>query len=155
MARLTAVEADYKRSQAKELFLKGFTISNISDIIGVGVKTLSRWRDDDKWQEERELASLKPSNIRRLTLKCALAIEKGEELPYRADDISKIVSAFDRITDFKKIAVYTMESLDGFSSYILERAGRSSDKKREELLTLIKSVRPYFDAYITELLQKD
>lgn len=36
MARLTAAEADYKKSQGKELFVKGFTIANISGIIGVG-----------------------------------------------------------------------------------------------------------------------
>ena len=62
---------------------------------------------------------------------CAQAIERGEPLPYKADDITKIVAAFDRITDHNKIAVYTMESLDGFSNFILEKAGQSTGKKRE------------------------
>ena len=155
MARLKAADADYKKSQGKELFVKGFTITNISEIIGIGVKTLGKWRDEDKWDEEKELASLKPSNIRKLTLKMALAIEKGEPLPYKADDVSKVVAAFDRITDSKKIAVYTMESLDGFSSYMLEKAGRNIGKKREIILDLIKEIRPHFDAYVSELLQND
>lgn len=155
MARLTAAEADYKKSQAKELFVKGFTIANISEIIGIGIKTLGKWREVGKWDDEKDLASLKPSNIRKLTLKCALAIEKGEPLPYKADDISKIVAAFDRITDSKKIAVYTMESIDGFSSYMLEKAGRNQGKKREEILSHIQHIRPFFDEYITQLLQDD
>lgn len=155
MARLTAVESDYKKSQGKDLFVKGFTISNISEIIGIGTKTLGRWRDEGNWEEEKDLAALKPSNIRRLTLKCAQAIQNGEPLPYKADDISKIVAAFDRITDNKKIAVYTMESLDGFSSYMLEKAGKNTGKKREEVLTKLKEIRPFFDEYITELLQND
>jgi hypothetical protein len=155
MARLKAADADYKKSQGKELFVKGFTITNISEIIGIGVKTLGKWRDEDKWDEEKELASLKPSNIRRLTLKMALAIQNGEELPYKADDVSKVVAAFDRITDSKKIAVYTMESLDGFSSYMLEKAGKNTGKKREIILDLIKEIRPHFDAYVSELLQND
>jgi uncharacterized protein YjcR len=46
MARLTSAEADYKKSQGKELFVKGFTITNISEIIGIGVKTLGKWRDE-------------------------------------------------------------------------------------------------------------
>ena len=120
MARLTASESDYKKSQAKDLFVKGFNITNISEIIGIGMKTLGNWRRDGKWDEEKELAALKPSNIRRLTLKAALAIEKGEELPYSADQISKVVAAFDRINDSKKKAVYSMESIDGFSSFMLE-----------------------------------
>lgn len=155
MARLTAAEADYKKSQGKELFVKGFTIANISEIIGIGVKTLGKWREEGKWDEEKDLASLKPSNIRKLTLKMALAIENGKPLPYKADDVSKVVAAFDRITDSKKIAVYTMESIDGFSSYMLEKAGKSIGKKREVLLELLKEIRPHFDSYVTELLQND
>ncbi|MDO5608263.1 MAG: hypothetical protein Q4G08_07410 [Capnocytophaga sp.] len=155
MARLTALQADFKKSQGKELYVKGFTTTNIAEIIGIGVKTLGRWKDEGRWEDEKELHSLKPSNIRRLTLKMALAIEKGEELPYKADDVSKIVAAFDRITDSKKIAVYTMESLDGFSNYMLEQAGKSTGKKRELILEYLKNIRPHFDAYITELLQHD
>lgn len=155
MARLTAAESDYKKSQAKDLFVKGFSITNISEIIGIGMKSLGKWRDDGNWDEEKELAALKPSNIRRLTLKAALAIEKGEELPYSPDQISKIVAAFDRITDGKKKAVYTMESIDGFSSFMLEKAAKSEGKKREILLTKLKEVRPFFDEYINELLQHD
>lgn len=155
MARLTSAEADYKRSQGKDLFVKGFTITNISEIIGVGIKTLGKWRDDGNWDDEKDLAALKPSTIRKLTLKCALAIQEGKPLPYKADDVSKIVAAFDRITDSKKIAVYTMESLDGFSSYMLEKAGQNTGKKREQILERLKDIRPDFDAYITELLQND
>lgn len=155
MARLTGAESDYKKSQGKELFVKGFSVTNISEIIGIGIKTLGKWRTAEMWDEEKELSSLKPSNIRRLTLKMALAIEKGEALPYKADDISKVVAAFDRITDSKKIAVYTMESIDGFSSYMLSRAGQNVGKKREDILSMIKAVRPYFDEYISQLLQND
>ncbi len=155
MARLTAAESDYKKSQGKELFLKGFTIANISEIIGIGVKSLGKWREDGNWDDEKELSALKPSNIRKLTLKCALAIEQGKPLPYKADDISKIVAAFDRITDSRKIAVYTMESIDGFSAYMLEKAGKNTGKKRDDLLELLKEVRGHFDMYVTELLQND
>lgn len=155
MARLTSAEADYKKSQGKDLFVKGFSIPNISEIIGIGIKTLGKWRDEGKWEDEKELAALKPSNIRRLTLKCAIAIEKGEPLPYKADDVSKVVAAFDRITDSKKIAVYTMESIDGFSSYMLEKAGKSTGKKREEILDRMKVIRLDFDDYVNFLLQND
>lgn len=153
--RMSSVERDYKMSQGRQLFVKGFSLPNISEIIGVGEKTLRDWRDGDKWEEEKELSSLKPSNIRKLTLKCALAIEKGEELPYSPDAISKIVAAFDRIADSRKIAVYTMESLDGFCEFQTELAAKSIGKKRDEILENLKSIRVHFDRYITELLQND
>lgn len=93
--------------------------------------------------------------MKRLTLKCALAIEKGEKLPYKADDISKIVAAFDRITDSKKLAVYTMESIDTLTNFMLELAGKSEGQKRNEILDDIKKIRPYSDKLITKLLQDD
>lgn len=153
--RLTATERDYKKSLGKDLFIKGFSLTNISEIIGVGVKTLSGWRDEDKWQDEKDLNSLKPSTIRNLTLKIALAMERGESLPYKADDVSKTVAAFERISDSKKKVVYTMESIDGFSQYMVVEAGKNTGKKREELLDHIKTIRPFFDKYIAELLQND
>lgn len=153
--RMTAVESDYKKSLGKDLFVKGFSMTNISEIIGVGIKTLSKWRDDDKWQDEKDLNSLKPSTIRNLTLKMALAMERGEPLPYKADDVSKTVAAFDRISDSKKKVVYTMESIDGFSQFMIVQAANNVGKKRDEFLELIKTIRPFFDKYITELLQND
>jgi hypothetical protein len=153
--RMTSVERDYKKSQGKDLFIKGFSVTNISEIIGVGIKTVSGWRDDFAWQDEKDLNSLKPSTIRNLTLKMALAIERGEPLPYKADDVAKIVAAFDRISDAKKKAVYTMESIDGFSEFMIVSAGNGTGKKREDILETLQNIRIYFDKYITELLQDD
>ena len=153
--RMTAAERDYKKSQGKDLFVKGFSITNISEIIGVGVKTLSGWRDEFNWQDEKDFNSLKPSVIRNLTLKCALAISKGEPLPYKADDISKIVAAFDKISDHKKKAVYTMESIDGFSEFMVVSAGNATGKKREDILEQLQKIRVHFDKYVNDLLQND
>lgn len=155
MARMKREQQIEKKSQGRSLYAAGFSLTDIQSIIGVTIKTLSAWATDDNWEEERELSAIKPSVMKRLTLKCALAIQKGEPLPYKADDISKIVAAFDRITDSRKKAVYTMESVDGFTQYMLSKAGKAKGKKQDELLDFIKSVRPYFDAYITQLLQDD
>ncbi len=155
MARLKREERLEKKSQGRQLFGSGFTYADISKILGVTQKTLSTWAKEDNWEEERELSAIKPSVMKRLTLRCALAIQKGEPLPYKADDISKIVAAFDRITDSRKKAVYTMESIDGFTQFMLKKAGKSKPQMREELLKVIKSIRPYLDSYITELLQND
>lgn len=155
MARMTTLDRNQKQSDCKKLFLAEISLQDIKNITGVTVKTLSKWRDEFLWEDEKELMSIKPSEIRKLTLKQAVAISKGEPLPYKSDEISKIVAAFDRITDHRKIAVYSMESIDSFSSFMLKKAGKAKGKKREEILHLIKNVRPYFDDFITELLQHD
>lgn len=155
MARLTAAQADYKKSQGKDLFIKGFSITNIYEIIGIGVKTLAKWRDEDDWEREKELSNIKPSEIKNLILRYVLDIKEGKKPTHKADDLSKIAAAFDRLNDSRKKAVYTMESIDGFCSFMLEKAGKNTGKKRESLLELTKEIRPYFDAYVNELLQND
>jgi hypothetical protein len=155
MARLTKEKKLEKQSQGRQLYASGFSIIDIANIIGVTQKTLRSWSEKDKWEEERELASLKPSTMKRLTLKCALAIQNGEPLPYKADDISKIVAAFDRVTDSRKKAVYTMESFDQFTNFLLGLAGKQKPAEQQSTLELIKTIRPFFDKYITKLLMDD
>lgn len=153
--RMSALDKELKMSQAKSLFVKGFSIQSISEITGVGAKTLASWRDNNNWEEEKDLASLTPTSIRNLTLKCAVAIQEGKPLPYSADQISKIVSAFEKISDTRKIAVYTMEALNNFSNYMVEKAAKQKGATREEILDFSQESRVHFDGFITELLQND
>lgn len=152
---MTSAERDYKKSQAKDLFIKGFTLANIAEILGVGEKTLRSWRDEDDWEKEKELSNIRPSEIKRLILEYVRDIKSGKMPLYKADDLAKISAAFDRITDTRKRAVYTMESIDGFCQFMVVMAGQSTGKKREELIETVKLIRPYFDKYVTELLQND
>ena len=153
--RMTAVERDYKKSQGKDLFIKGFSITNISEIIGVGVKTLSGWRELHNWEGEKELNNIRPSEIKKLILQYVLDIKEGKKPQHKADDLAKISAAFDRLNDGRKKAVYTMESIDDFSQFMMVEAGNSTGKKRDEVLVLLQTIRVYFDKYVTELLQDD
>ena len=153
--RMTAVERDYKKSQGKDLFIKGFSITNISEIIGVGVKTLSGWRELHNWEGEKELNNIRPSEIKKLILKYVLDIKEGKKPQHKADDLAKISAAFDRLNDGRKKAVYTMESIDDFSQFMMVEAGNSTGKKRDEVLVLLQTIRVYFDKYVTELLDND
>ncbi len=155
MARLKSEVRDRKKREAKHLFVNNFSITNISKIVKISVKSLGDWRKSDNWDEEKELNTIKPSAIRKLTLKQALAISKGETLPYKTNDIINTVAAFDRITDSKKIAVYSMESIDNFSNFMLEIAAAAKPKKRQEILDVIQSVRPFFDQFISKLIADD
>lgn len=153
--RMTSVERDYKKSQGKDLFIKGFSLTNISEIIDVGVKTLTSWRDLDNWEGEKELNNVRPSEIKKLILQYVLDIKEGRKPAHKADDLSKISAAFDRLNDSRKKAVYTMESIDGFSQFMVVEAGKSTGKKRDELIGLIKTIRPHFDKYVCNLLEND
>ena len=55
---MTSAERDYKRSEAKKLYVLGLALLNISEIIGVGEKTLRNWKELDNWEDEKELNSI-------------------------------------------------------------------------------------------------
>lgn len=153
--RMTAAESDYKKSQAKDLFVKGFSLTNISEILGVGVKTLSNWRELHDWDNEKELNSIRPSEIKKLILQYVLDIRDGKKPAHKADDLAKISAAWDRMDDDRKKAVHTMESFDDFSQFMVVQAGNNVAQRREELLLLLQRIRIYFDKYVNELVSND
>jgi hypothetical protein len=153
--RMTAAQSDYKKLQAKDLFVKGFSMTNISEILGVGVKTLSNWRELHHWENEKELYAIRPSEIKKLILQYVLDIRDGKKPAHKADDLAKISAAFDRMDDDRKKAVHTMESFDGFSQFMVVQAGNNTGKKRDEILELLQTIRVHFDKYVNELVSND
>lgn len=151
--RLTNQERDRKIADAKGLFIKGLSIQTIAEIIYITEDTIQKWRKLFDWDKEKELYSISPSEIKSLILENVKAIKEGKKMPYKADEISKLVSAFDKITDSRKKAVYTMESFDGFSNWIIEQAAIQKGKKRQELITITKEIRTLQDQYINTLMQ--
>ena len=153
--RMTSAQSDYKKSQAKDLFVKGFSITNISEILGVGIKTLSSWKELFFWENEKELFAIRPTEIKKLILQYVLDIRDGKKPAHKADDLAKISSAFDRMDDDRKKAVHTMESFDAFSQFMVVQAGNNTGKKRDEVLELLQAIRVHFDKYVNELVTND
>lgn len=48
-----------------------------------------------------------------------------------------------------------MESIDGFTEFMLNKAGKAKGEKQALLLSSIKTIRPFFDEYVTHLLSYD
>lgn len=153
--RMTSAERDFKRSEAKKLFVLGLSVLNISELIGVGEKTLRNWKELDRWEEEKEINNIRPSEIKKMILQYVLDVKNGESPRYKADDLAKVSAAWDRLDDNRKKAVNSMEAFDDFSGFMMQLAGQSTGKKRDELLELLKAIRPYLDKHITNLLTEN
>src|SRR5690606_22325200 len=139
--RMTAAQSDYKKLQAKDLFVKGFSLTNISEILGVGVKTLSNWRELHNWENEKELFAIRPSEIKKLILQYGTNIKERKQSRHKAYDSATITAACDRMYEDRKKAVHTMESFDGFSQFTVVQEGNNTGKKRDEVLELLQTIR--------------
>lgn len=152
---MTSAERDYKRSEAKKLYVLGLSILNIGELLNVGEKTLRNWKELDNWEDEKELNSIRPSEIKKMILRYVIDVRDGKKSQYKADDLAKVSAAWDRLDDSRKKAVNSMEAFDDFCGFMMQEAGQNTGKKREVLLEVLKTLRPFLDKYITQLLSKN
>jgi len=94
-----------EKNYAEMLYVeKNMTPQAIAEEIGRNIKSIYSWRDKGNWDETKELFQTGPTELRKLLLKEATRItkgekrlnEKGEEVAsIDADSLSKVMKAYD------------------------------------------------------------
>lgn len=152
--RLKNVDRDKKMKDALGLYIRGYSLQSISEMetIRVGVKTLNAWRKKFNWDEEKQLSNISPNEIKAMIRSNIAAIKSGKQMPYKPDDISKLASAWERMDDNKKRAVYSMEAFDSFIDWFTDITAKSKGTKRDNNLNLLKTIRTLQENYIETLI---
>ena len=152
--RLANAERDKKINDALGLFIRGYSLQSISEMetIRVGVKTLNAWRVKGNWDEEKQLQNISPQEIKKMIRSNIAAIKSGKAMPYKPDDIAKLASAWDKMDDLKKKAVYSMEAFDAFIDWFMDVIAKSKADKREKHLEYLKVIRLLQTEYIDTLI---
>jgi hypothetical protein len=154
VGRLANADRDKKINDALGLFIRGYSLQSISEMetIRVGVKTLNAWRVKGNWDEEKQLQNISPQEIKKMIRSNIAAIKSGKAMPYKPDDISKLASAWDKMDDLKKKAVYSMEAFDAFIDWFMDVIAKSKAEKREKNLDYLKVIRLLQTEYIDTLI---
>jgi len=152
MARFSKQEADDKRKKARDLFLKNVEIDRIAEFTGVSDRSIREWVKDGKWQEEKELRRFTPTDLQNLILKAAATLAEGKTPDVSPDDLSKLASSYDKLSEGNKSVVHAIDAFDGFIDWLLSRK-LATKKETDDILKLVKSVAPYFDAYVQYLIE--
>ena len=102
-----------ERNYAATLYIeKGVKPEAIAQELGRDKKTIYRWRDEENWDDTKELFDTGPTELKRILLKEATRIAKGEArtdsdgnaIPgIDADSLSKVMKAYDYMS--KKLSV--------------------------------------------------
>lgn len=97
----TPVEKNY----AEMLYVeKNMTPQAIAEELGRNIKSIYAWRDKGNWDETKELFQTGPTELRKLLIKEATRITKGEKrlnengeevASIDADSLSKVMKAYD------------------------------------------------------------
>ncbi len=90
------------RSIAEDLYInKGYSLEQIIKDWDVSAVTLSKWKKgrptEKTWDERKVFNELTPSRLKEVLLEEALSIAQGNPSKFKADALSKIMSAVDRI----------------------------------------------------------
>lgn len=152
--RMRNAERDKKMKDALGLYIRGYTLQSISEMetIKVGVKTLTDWKKKYNWDEEKQLHNISPNEIKSMIRANIASIKSGKQMPYKPDDISKLASSWEKMDDIKKKAVYSMEAFDALIDYFTDITAKSTGKKRENNLFLLKEIRTIQENYIETLI---
>lgn len=152
--RLTSQERDLKQGQGRGLYIKGYSAQTICEIIAVSVDTVNKWKKEGEWDRAKDTANISISEIEDMILQNIKDLKDGIEPKYSADMISKLVSAFEKISDKRKFAVYSMDAFNRFSDFVLAKAAKKKGKERMKLVDFVKEARGYQDEFINELLSE-
>lgn len=152
MGKFTKIQGDKKRQYGKSLYIKGFDLPTISDIIEVADSTLKKWRDTDRWEDARNSAFIAISELRNTILQSFIDLKDGKKPTIKPDEAAKYASAFERLGDRKKILTYMYEAFEMLTDELTKDIQEAKGKKEKEFaLEILKRVRTKTDAIITKL----
>lgn len=86
-----ASKNDKLRQWAAHLYItEGYTQKGISEHIGISQVTIGKWKEADKWEEERNAILASPRKIKAVLLQELQKITNGEGSDIDADALSKV-----------------------------------------------------------------
>lgn len=151
MARIPNNVLDKKKLNGKELYIKGLSIQSISDIVDISIATLNKWKVSYHWEDAKKLNNLSISELKDEILNTFNALKNGEKPNMSADDISKLASSFEKISDNKKQLAYMFEAFKMLSAELGEMVVKSKPKDRDFNLKALKHCRIAMDTLINKL----
>jgi len=98
----TRAELDRIRGQAEDLYInKGYSLKQIAADWDVSEQSLIKWKKgrtgEKNWDERKIFNELTPVKLREVLLSEALSIAQGKDPSLKADALSKVMAAIDKL----------------------------------------------------------
>lgn len=138
-------------AEGKALFIRGLSLQSISDIIQISVVALRTWRDEGEWEEAKKRHQISVGEMRQEILNTYNAIKNGETPKISADDISKLASAFEKLSDRQKNLGYMYDNYEVLTEHLAREVIQAKNKKDKEQAHLVyKACRKAMDQVLDE-----
>lgn len=152
MARFTKQEKAAKISYAKKLYVKGFDISTIADMLSVAPSTVSKWASEYDFELAKKASMISINEVRNAILTTYEEMAQGKKPTMSPDNISKLVTSFEKLSPSQKSITWVTEGFERLTeSFLLEIQTQKSDKKKQAIYNELKAARKHMDKVLGKL----
>ena len=138
-------QGEFFFEEVQSLYLAGKKLEEIQEIFPVTLQTLKRWHKDGRWEEKKRHALVSPRWLGEalrgvLREKTGKLLAKGDLKPQELDELTKIVTLIDRLTNSGwDLRAAALEVMDRFSEFI-----RGWVKEPEEIKRFTQWMQEFF-----------
>ena len=152
MARYTKEKLEEKKRQAKEMYIKGFELETIASILEVALSTVKRWAKENDFETAKQSSFIALSELRNTILQSFIELKNGGTPKIKPDEAAKYASAFEKLSDKKKVLSYMYESFEALTTELTGYIQKAKTAKEKDFfLQVLKIVRRATDAILTRL----
>ncbi len=137
---------------ARQLYVKGFDINTIAEILKLSANTISRWAREHEFERSRRSQIIALSEIRNSILESYADMLEGKQPKIKPDDAAKYAMAFERFSARKQVLTYMYEAFELLTEQYqrnIQNAQTNADK--ETALKDLQKLRANMDIVIGKL----
>lgn len=146
---------DDKINNAKRLYVKGFDLQFISEVIEVSLTTLEKWAKENDFETARRASQISISEIRNEILNTYEVMKNGGKPTMSPDQISKLVASFEKLTPSQKSLTWIIEAFEMLTeSYLEEIKNSNNNAEKNKNFDILKTVRTHCDKVISKITKQ-
>lgn len=138
---MTNEQRDAKMREGKNLYIRGFSSQSISTVIDISINTINKWKKAENWEEAKKMHSISVGSLKAEILETFTSLKNGETPKISSDQLSKLSSAFEKLSDKKKNLAYMYDNFDELSELMAEEVTLAKGKEKALKLQQYKDVR--------------
>lgn len=152
MARFAKDIQKQKILHAKSMYVKGFDISVIAEILEVSEATVRKWAIENNFESAKQSAFIALSELRNTVLESFIELKEGRKPKIKPDEAAKYAAAFEKLSGKKQVLTYMFEAFELLTEELMKdiQTAKSKADKAEKLL-ILQNVRIKTDKIITKL----
>lgn len=137
---------------ARQLYVKGFDITTIAEILKLSVNTISRWAREHEYERSRRSQIIALSEIRNSILESYADMLEGRQPKIKPDDAAKYAMAFERFSARKQVLTYMYEAFELLTEqYQRNIQNAQTNAEKETALKDLQKLRANMDIVIGRL----